>query len=175
MENDRMPGVVELSVVLLVLICLGGTLNVASGLGHWFSNEPGSFPFVFLGRAIIYCIVPILAVADIVRRREAGRLLAILPLISIWAVLLRAMVDLLASPLNVRARGVLPFFFLFSLVVSLPALITSLGFGRRVLAYFAYSGVAMGDANVWPLRPWVKTHGYNQLSLRDKEFTSATP
>lgn len=175
MENDRMPGVVELSVVLLVLICLGGTINVASGLGHWFSREPGSFPIVFMGRAVIYCIVPMLAVADIVRRRESGRLLAILPLISIWAVFLRMTVDLISSPLYVRSASAISFFFLLAVVVTLPSLILSLGFGRRALSYFAPSGVAMGDANVWPLGPWVETHGYVQLSLRDKEFTSATP
>ena len=134
METKSTPPTVVISIVVLLLIAICGIANVSFGLGYWrvFHNE--FIPFQLLGRALMFCFAPVLAIAGIVRLRPFGRYLAILSFVCAWAAVLRGLSSIPTQLFN-RADSIL-LIPIFGIVIWLPVLVYFLGFNKRVNAYF---------------------------------------
>jgi hypothetical protein len=134
MFSKGLPFTVIFSLLALGPIALIGIVNAASGLGFWWARTSDPFPIQYIGRLLVFGVVPILAILDVVRRRLVGRYLALLCMLCSAAVLLRLFMDLfLQHPRSSASLMAMP---LFSLAILLCALIFSLGFNKTVDAFF---------------------------------------
>jgi hypothetical protein len=138
MTSKKAPAAVNISLVLLYMIAAAGVLHVSYMLSHIWTVSVRAVPIELGGRTIIYCVVPVLAIADMMRGNRAGRYLGILSMMSAWGLFLRLLRDPIMYRYVVDGVNLAPFFATatFSIVVSLAALILTLGFSKKVDAYF---------------------------------------
>ena len=137
METKSIPPAVVISMIVLGLTTFVGVISVSAALGSWQVDHAGLIPFRLIGRAVIFGVVPVVAIRDILRAHSSGRYLAILSLLCVWAVFLRVYTDILLRSTSVLRRvDPVSILLLFGIILALPVLILALGFNKKVAAYF---------------------------------------
>ncbi len=140
METKTTPPAVVISIVVLGLLSLFGAYLVSYEFGFWYERSSLPFSWKLLGVATLYSVLPPLAIIDMFRRHSFGRRLAILILLVISALLFRGFVDMVSLPVRYRAAGSPTVMLFFSTSISLAALALSLGFDKKVNAFFSTQG-----------------------------------
>lgn len=138
MEYRKTPVIIVLSIIVLSLIAISGVAHVSEDLGYWSVRGSEPVPFGPIGRALLLGVVPSLAMIDLGFRRVSGRYLALLPMLVLWGGALRLFTDL---SIGTGRYASCPRFYYtaltFGIVVSLAALILTLGFSKKVDAYLS--------------------------------------
>ena len=137
MERKSMPPAVVISIIVLGLTSIVGVLGTSADLGLYVGGREVAFPYGLIGGALIFAVVPVVAIWDMLRGNSPGRYLAILSLLCLWALFLRQFTSVLSLP-AITLQQIWPIIpILFGIVASLPALILFLGFNNKVATYFS--------------------------------------
>ncbi len=138
MDLKKCPASVFLTLIVLSFTALVATLTVSNMVGKWaaFPFEP--FPIALMIYGIGFCILPAVAIFDILRAKESGRYLALFSMMILTGLLLRVFSHTVTMPMSgpgapLRAAMILP---TFSVVIGMFTLIYSLGFGERANRFF---------------------------------------
>lgn len=129
-----MPVIIYVSVIFLGLIVIVYVRQVSSDFGNWYVRGTTSLPFDPMVRSIVLCVVPVLAILNLVFKRPSGRYLALVPML----VLLGAGLRLFTNAISTPRYDLYPRYFtplLFGIVISLATLILTLGFSKKVDDY----------------------------------------
>ena len=138
METKNTPPSVILTIVVLFLTSVISSQYASITLGRWaaFATEP--FPAATLLYAIGLCLIPILAIIDILHAKPSGRYLGLFAFMILLGLILRVLSYQIAMPIfrpDAMFR-VTAMFATLTVLLGHISLIYRLGFGTRANEYF---------------------------------------
>lgn len=138
MDVRNTPLLIILFIVALILVTYSGIYYSSWELGLWREGFKDS-PFRGVATAVVFAVVPMLAIIDLSKRQLSGLYLGLVPILIIFGGFLRTTTDLLVQPISpydlsfqVYARMAT-----IGFVISLSLFIMRLGFSKAVAAYFS--------------------------------------
>ncbi len=139
MKCIGVPASVIVFCLFLGFIALAGLMAITDELARWRSNSTSDVPILYLaGGAMLFCIVPVLAIGDMIKRRFCGLYFGLVPLLVVFGVVLRMTTEVILFPVSSQSPGFDIYVRMVSIgfAIALGTFILKLGFSKTVAAYF---------------------------------------